>query len=58
MCAVDEANERGVVLVDTDGDGWKLLEFSYEELYDAIQRHGDENRGGLWVIRHLSWLEE
>ncbi len=53
VCAVDEIKEDAVILVDTDGDGWKLLEFTYEELYDAIQRHGDKNGGGLWVIRKL-----
>ena len=57
VCAVDEVKEDSLVLVDTDGDGWKLLEFSYEELYDAIQRHGDKNGGGLWIIRKLSWVE-
>ena len=53
VCAVDEVREDSVVLVDTDGDGWNLLGFTYEEIYDAIQRHGDKNGGGLWIIRKL-----
>jgi len=53
VCAVDEVKDDSVVLVDTDGDGWKLLEFTYEELFEAMKNHGDKNRGGLWIIRKL-----
>lgn len=53
VCLIDSVSDDSVILIDSEVQKPKFRTVRFEKLCAAIDKHGEGNRGGFWVVRSV-----